>query len=894
MAQAAPASLLDRANVAFRIATSQPTEGRMLAERVAGEAAVSTAREAPEAQAVALRGASWAARELFDHDAARSFIDQAVAIADQHSLQQRLGECLLTSSSIHLERGQERQARADLARAAAIAPPEIGAEVAVSLGIIEQKAGRYAEAIESYRTALEFSSDGQDDVRFKAFSNGALCASRLSRHAEAAAMIDAAIDVAKRSSAVYVAHAAHNRAVLTAERGNPTRALHYFDEALELWNAADLVPAEHYLEKAETLLALRLLDEADAAVNDALEALTGRDGAVLLLAEGLLLAAAVAGERGHTDRAIELNERAASIFSAQGRSGWWAVAAHAAIATRLSAGDATPDGRRRLRRVESELARAGHISGQIDTALTSARLARRLGDTRAAARAYTKCAELSTRQAALQRLQGWVAATESADMYRNGRGVSSAARAGLKTLDDYRATFDAIELRARAVSYGEAMAQTGLRWAAATGRPEHVWFWLERTRAAALIEPGRPDTDEQAQAALGRLRAAATRVAELEPGDVAGPAAQRDLARAENALRAVAWKRERPSQARAAVAVPTLGQSPTHATLERLRTDLGPVGLVQYGVADGQVIAVTVTPSRRAFIPLGSHDDIAAATRQLAFALRRLGRSRNGGEVSAVTDLADAALDRLDRLLVSRRLRAEVDGCEQLVVVPPSDMIGIPWASFPTFSSRDLTVAPSATAWWVTAMGRQAVTGRTVAFAGPNLDHAADEAREVAAAYPDGAAFVNEAATSTAFAEQVDGAGTVHVAAHGHLRSDSPTFSSFQLADGPFTVHDIQRVPTPPRRWVLAACDLGSPGHLSGQDLEGIVAALLGGGAGAVVAAVLPVPDTSTPKLMVALHARLAEGVPMAQALREARRELDPHHPLDRLTQVAFTCFGAG
>ena len=878
----------------FRLATSQPADGRGQAEAVAAEAAASDAPDAAEAQVVALRGAAWAARELYDHDAARELIDRAVAIAAASGLPARESECLLTRSSVHLEHGRQADAQADLEAAAVLAPPEIGAEVAVSQGVIEHKSGAYLGALNAYGRALDLASPDQVDVRFKASSNGAVCASRLGRHEQAAAMIDVAIDVAQDASAVYVAHAAHNRGVLAAERGDPTAALAYFDEALELWRAADLAPAEHYLERAETFLALRLLPEADAAVTAALRYLEGRPGAALLHAEGLLLAAEIANNQGDADRAVDLNQRAAAAFADQGRSGWWAIAEHAAIAARLPDAATAHDDLKRLERIESELAASGHTSARVGAALTTARVARRVGETANATASYARCAEIGRRGSALLRIQSRVAEAEQADLEGDGRRVSSAARAGLQTLDSYRSAFDAVELRARAAAYGEGLAALGLRWAVSARRPERIWSWLERTRAAALIDSPPTADDEQTEVALGRLRAATAQVAGLDPDNADIVEAQRELARAERELRTIAWTRSRSQLDRdGKQSEPTLGRSPTGTTLDRIQADLGTTGLVQYGAVDGQLMAVVVRQDRRSFVPLGNAVAAADTNRELGFALRRVGRSRTSAAGDAAIAASSDAIARLDEILSNTMLRRLVRGCEELVVVPPTDLVSVPWGSLSTYEDRPLVVAPSATAWWVTNRRRPPIDGEVLAVAGPRLWHAASEVMQVAACYRQASVLVGEDATGRALAQRADLVGTVHVAAHGHLRRDSPTFSSFELADGPFTVHDVGRLPAPVQRWVLASCDLGSATTPGESDLEGVVAALLSAGAGSIVAASVEVPDEATTELMISLHHELAGGVRTPVALHRARRSLDQTNPAERLVQLAFTCFGA-
>lgn len=76
--------------------------------------------------------------------------------------------------------------------------------------------------------------------------------------------------------------------------------------------------------------------------------------------------------------------------------------------------------------------------------------------------------------------------------------------------------------------------------------------------------------------------------------------------------------------------------------------------------------------------------------------------------------------------------------------------------------------------------------------------------------------------------------------------------------------------------WILASCDLGGLGELAGPELEGVLAALLEGGAGAVLAAVASIPDAATASLMVPLHAALAAGHSLPAALCHARLRWTP------------------
>ena len=126
-----------------------------------------------------------------------------------------------------------------------------------------------------------------------------------------------------------------------------------------------------------------------------------------------------------------------------------------------------------------------------------------------------------------------------------------------------------------------------------------------------------------------------------------------------------------------------------------------------------------------------------------------------------------------------------------------------------------------------------------------------------------------------------------HIASHGFFRSDNPLFSSFELADGPLTVYDLERLGAAPRELVLSACVSALSAVRGGEELMGVTAALLGLGTTTVVGSVAPVRDDVTAALMARLHDGLRAGQAPAAALAAAQIATGAG-------ASAFVCFGRG
>jgi len=167
------------------------------------------------------------------------------------------------------------------------------------------------------------------------------------------------------------------------------------------------------------------------------------------------------------------------------------------------------------------------------------------------------------------------------------------------------------------------------------------------------------------------------------------------------------------------------------------------------------------------------------------------------------------------------------------------------------------------------------------------------EAAAVAALYPDARCLVGEDATAPGVAAAGGGADILHIAAHGRLRSDNPYFSSLQLADGPLTVYDLERIDAP-GHVVLAACETAQAKVVAMDEVLGFAATLLAQGTTSVVAPVVNVLDEAVVALMQDYHRQLRAGRPPAEALALSQASAADGGLASWAACAGFVCMGAG
>ena len=461
-------------------------------------------------------------------------------------------------------------------------------------------------------------------------------------------------------------------------------------------------------------------------------------------------------------------------------------------------------------------------------------------------------------------------------------------RAGLDDLAQHRAALGAMELRALASGHGVELGSLGLELLLRRGSAARVLEWMERTRSAALLAAAAP-AGEQARAELAELASVRAEINLVTQGSAGTPPGELDrLSAAEQRVRKAAWLREGSGAADDAAGVPAI------------RASLGDRTLVSYGESGGRLFAVVLRGARRARLVWldAPEEKVRFEGNALLFALRRMSLRRMTRRVGPAAAVARTNAGHALAALTQMLLRPLGVGEEEpLVVVPSASTFRLPWSAL---CRGPVSVAPSASAWVRTSgpptrrSGPAGRPGRVLVVAGPGLAGADPEAEAVAARHPDATLLRGQDAAVATVVDALGEADLAHLACHGTLRGDNPTFSALELADGPLTVHELDARGIAPRRVVLAACDSAADVAYDGGELLGFVSALLARGTAGLAASVVTVGDIAAVALMSALHERLAGGAPMADALFAARTGLDTTDPRAFVNWCAFTAYGAG
>ncbi|MGB8345114.1 MAG: CHAT domain-containing protein [Ktedonobacteraceae bacterium] len=155
-----------------------------------------------------------------------------------------------------------------------------------------------------------------------------------------------------------------------------------------------------------------------------------------------------------------------------------------------------------------------------------------------------------------------------------------------------------------------------------------------------------------------------------------------------------------------------------------------------------------------------------------------------------------------------------------------------------------------------------------------HLQRCIDEAKTLAATLH-GRCYLEEQATIAQLIEQAPGSPIIHIATHGHARSDAPNFSFVQMADGQLNAIDAFSLDLRDCELVtLSGCETGLSLSGGGDEQLGLGRAFLAAGTRSLLLSLWPVEDHATNEFMQIFYQRLLRGESKMQALRDAQCSL--------------------
>ncbi|MBX6371394.1 MAG: CHAT domain-containing protein [Acidothermus sp.] len=851
------------AAAAYALSGVDPHRACQLAE------AVLAGRAEPTDMVLALRALALATRRLAGPRAALPFAAQALRVAGAPD--EAHAHAQMTHAALLAECGRTRQALAACRAAAEAVRGVARGPVFAQLALLASRAGDLETALQYYRKALPLLRRGGDiHGQCRLFLNRANSLAYAGRLDAAQRDIERAARLAAEFPE-YRSTIAENLGFVMLCRGDIPAALRCFADAAESADPYGRLAIAH--DRAFALLTAGLAGEARSTLESFMPRLAAA-GFDVDVAEWYLLAARAALTEADWEAAIEFARQAGQHFRSQHRPRWNLLARQVEVTARLSAGARDRRILRWARRLAEQLVPTWPEAA-IRLVLVCGDGAAQAGWPTLARDCFESADRWASRSGPRRRPATWRAAARYARarlraLDGDRRGAAAQLRTGLRIVQEHALSFGATDLRVGAAVHGREFAEEGLRSALRSGRGRVVLEWAEIARATVLrTRPVRPPSDPVLAAQMAELRRVTARLGEAALSTEEQRLLRSRQARLEEAIR------DRVRHGKAARAVATDDRH----WQEALITTLADRTLVEYASVDGHLFAITLRGRRATVIPLGGYQQALHHARSLRFSVVRLARRHgSAAALAAAREARDHALLRLHELLLRPLKLPQAD----VVVVPTGELHALPWPML--LPGWPVAVAPSARLWLraATATG----SGRAVVLAaGPGLGHAEEEIRALAALYPEALSFTGGHAAVPRILAAIDGARLVHIAAHGHFRSDNPQFSALDLADGPLTVYDLENLRRAPEMLVFSACESGLSAVRPGDELMGLAAALFSLGTRTLVASVCPIPDAETKDFMTCFHAALRRGLRPALALSQTQRQT---------TCDGFVCFGAG
>ncbi len=784
--------------------------------------------------------------------------------------------------------GRPAEGAAQLEAATRVAPPGAQGLVVYLSALALQRQGRHREAIARYNRAEPQLAAAGDEVTV-----GVLRLNRGVAHIYLGEMDQARRELAAAEMAaqafdltILAAMAAHDLGFLEGRRGYLAAALAAFDRAEARYRGLSGRPRQMpvlHSDRAEVLLQAGLAVDARRSAMQAIDELAA-DGNVADLDEARLLLARACLADGDQVEAERVALAAARGFRVARRPAWVLLACYVGRQAQLERWQAARGADQgqparlvaRFERLARKLTSQGWPVEGRDALVSAALSELGGGDHRRAAALLERTGRLSGRGAVAHRARRHLARALAQRAAQEPGRAAAIVRHGVRDASEVLATTGSIEVRLEALRFAGELAALGTEIAIERSDPVGALRAVERQRSLASVlspDPSGVDDGEHPSWAVDRPVP--------PPGDpVVG------MGRAAVEVSAEETRLERGIRDRSLRRPATDAVGPRQVRWPLLRAESSAGSVVYFADVGGTVRAVVVRGRSTRLVTLASTEEVEREAQFHHLAVMK------GAAVRSSAGRMDTAAERVDRLLIGP-LRLQ-DG--PVVLVPSPSSLGVMWMLFPSLAEREVTIAASGFDW-TEARGRPALAPqpRVLLVSGPRVASSDQEVEAIARLHPGATVLSGGAATVGRVLEEFGRVDVVHIAAHGQLREDNPMFSRVELADGPLTIHHLERLHAVPSLVVLSACEAAASRHYRSGGALGPASALTALGVRSVLAPVRPVADGVTCELMVRFHRHLAAGKSPSAALRSTVAEaVAGGNPAELLTVGQFMVIGAG
>jgi tetratricopeptide (TPR) repeat protein len=821
-------------------------------------------------RAQAVLGRCW--RMLGEVHAAEEALGEAIEAAHKGNADDLAADAHLALAGVLSMGGRWADAFSHLDEAERMGSAELRGTAELQRGVVCRDAGMVEEALGIFAKAIpRLRNESRSLDLARALTNlGGLqlsigdAAAAIRDYEEAAELFST---VGREFIAVQVQH---NLGCAVASQGDLPRALRLLDDASSRFAEFGHDASVPLLSRAEAMLVGGLSADALGFAQEAARRLDA-EGNRAAAAEALLAVAEAARLEGEMATALDAASTARRWFESGQSSSWTHAAEFEVLRCRHEGGLLDAAAIDPLRQLADAFAASGNVRNEILTRCLIVLTAVDCGRTDIAGRQAALAEKLARTTNLLQvRLAVHHAIATQRLAEGDRAGAQSQLRRALNELAEARQLRGAGDIGSATAHQAQSITRLAIEIASTETSADRSLAWMEQAILCTSVDrPALPSRDAAVAGDFARLRLVAGDLRNAERRGEPTADLRWRQAQLEQSMRSEWLTSAQPS-----------GRSPV-PRLGELRRVIGDAQLVFVASTGTALLAVVADRRSARSVVIDDLESVSELARRASHSLAKLAAVGTRPSVTAAQHRTfTTTVDALDALLLAPLgLNAP-----HVVLVLPPDLLGVPWAAMPSLQGRPFTLAPSVS-WWIDAASAPPPTPESALIvAGPRLAEAEHEAQGVASCYRRAEVLLGSDATAARVGAALGRHDVVHFVAHGHFRHDNPLWSSIELADGPLTVYELERLGPVPPTVVLATCDSGISGTHSGAQLHGLAGTLLTMGARTIVAAIGALPDTAeTRDAMITLHRDLASGVGASGSLHR-------HRIADRGSRLTAAC----